>query len=124
MFNEYIEKLNKKIEWKNLNKGQKALVSAYMRSKDDGYDCMVVMDSFSLEAANDFFKDLKAAGITEIYYLSESSNYLGSFVAFQNAGAKIVGMVEIENGKYKMDMNRWGFSDWNQYLPAMKWQIC
>lgn len=123
MFNEYIEKLNTENEWTDLSRGQKDLVSAYLVSTRNGYECMAVFESFNADEAGDFYSELKAAGINELFYGSETSNYLDAFLAFQKAGAKMVGMVELENPKYKRDIERWGNSWEKPVIPAIKWEI-
>lgn len=123
MFNEYIEKLEKEIGWDKASAGQRKLVSAYLVSVRNGYEDLVVFESFNFKEAGDFYSELKAAGITELFYGSETSNYLDDFLAFQKAGAKMVGMVELENPKYKRDIERWGHSWEKPVISAIKWEI-
>ena len=123
MYSEYVERIKNEIGWEDSTPGQRNLASSYIVSVRNGWEDLVVFESFTVDEADDFYKEMRAAGFTRMFYASNFSNYLDSLLALQKAGAKMAGMVELDNPKYWMDIKKWGYSLENKTIPAIKWFI-
>lgn len=121
MFNRYIEDLARFYDNSELTDAEKFMISAYRVCKDMELDLFVVFENFRRDIVTDIYHELKRAGVKEIYFASNWSNYMESLMEFQKAGARIDGMVEIENPKQKEEIEKYGESMEKEFIPAIKW---
>lgn len=119
--NTYMEALTDK-NWESLNGGEKSAVRMYGFSKRAGYDVLVSGwgESAREDDAEDFVKTLRESGIREFYFISDFSNQLSGWLALDKAGLKLCGICEIENPEYVREVERYGSSDQDEKIPALK----
>lgn len=126
MKNEYLEKVFETEEsWQAATKAERLLGGAFLRSKEKGFN-VVVFDGHLYEIADnfpDFVNVMKVAQLTEIYYTSDWSNWLGDALRVDEAGLKLREIVRLENPEYKKNMERYGESMERKTIPALRFSL-
>lgn len=124
MKNEYLEKIcETEQSWRAATKAEQLVGGAFVRSKEKGFNVVTLDESLRKIANNfpDFVKVMKAAKLTEIYYIADWSNWLGDALRVDEAGLKLRGIVRLENPGYKKNMDRYG-EPWGEpeIIPALR----
>lgn len=123
MLNRYIEDLARFYDNSELTDAERFVISTYRASKNMGLGVFAVFQNFRSDLVGDIYYELKRAGVKEIYYASDWSNYMESLMDFQKAGARIEGMAEIQNPRYKEEIEKFGESTEKEFFPAIKWVL-
>lgn len=126
MENKFIEKLTEAVfNGSETRKGAVTLVNMYGWSKKSGYEVLTSGWNGSVQAqdAKDFVGLLKEAGIREFFSISNFSNQLELWLALDAAGLKLKGICEIEDPEYALDVKRWGSSDREEKIPALRFCV-
>ncbi len=126
MENEFIEKLTEAVfDGSETRKGALTLVNMYGWSKKSGHEVLTSGWSGSIQAqdASDFVDLLKKSGIREFFFISDFSNQLDRWLALDAAGLKLKGICELENPEYALDVKRWGSSDREEKIPALRFCV-
>ena len=123
MPNRYIEDLVRFYDNSELTDAERFVISAYKVCNGMGLETFVIFNNFHPGIAGSVYNELKKAGVREMFYASEWSNYMESLMDFQKAGARIEGMVEIANPRYKEEIEKFGESTEKEFIPAIKWVL-
>lgn len=120
---EYLEKVFETEEsWRAATKAERLVGGAFLRSKEKGFD-VVVFDGHLYEIADnfpEFVEVMKTAQLTEIYYTSDWSNWMGDALRVDEAGLTLREIVRLDNPLYKKEMDRWGESWERKTIPALR----
>lgn len=123
MQNEYLEKIfETEQSWRAATKSERLVGGAFIRSKDLGFN-VVTFDGHLYEIADnfpEFVEVMKAAQLTEIYYTSDWSNWMGDALRVDESGLKLRGVVRLENPVHKKCMERYGESWDPETIPALR----
>lgn len=122
MKNTYIENLFKKMkDHQEVTEGERALARAYEDSIiNKGFELIAYDDILWENTVQSFVEALRAAEVREIYFTSQASNMLESYLMLDEMGLKLKGMVRLESTRYKQEMAQYGYSLSQPTLPAMK----
>lgn len=122
MKNTYIENLFKKTkDHQEVTEGERALARAYEDSIiNKGFELIAYDDILWENTVQSFVEALRAAEVREIYFTSQASNMLESYLMLDEMGLKLKGMVRLESTRYKQEMAQYGYSLSQPTLPAMK----
>ena len=124
MNNTYMENLARDIESGKLESSAVCtIVRCYKIAKYYEADIITCDEVLWESDAATIVAVLRKAGINELYITAQASDMFGVYLLLDNAGLKLRGVVQIENPKYKKDMDKWGSSFEKRYIPALRFSF-
>lgn len=110
MKNEYLEQLYEDFQdGQELTRTERQMTSGYNKMKEYGYDTVVLDDITGLDV-QEIYDIMFSAGIEELYITGEWSNQFENWFNLQKAGFEMLGVREIDNPWYFLEIERFGNS--------------
>lgn len=126
MKSEYMERIYETEEtWAAATKMERLVAGAFIRAKNKGFDVFAYDESLNLltRSLPEFTAIMRAAGLSELYYTANGSNWMMDALELDEAGWKLLGIVRLENAEYKKELDRWGSSDRSETIPALRFRF-
>lgn len=125
MKNNHIEQILQNIHnGKEVSALEHELVQAYRSPQYVMYNRICWDDPIRSDAeARSLTQNLLSAGFNELYVTGDWSNQLSRWLAMDECGLRLRGIVSIENAAFEQEVKKWGSSDFDPTIPALKFSF-